>query len=55
MFHGLRDRYPGDQIRFIEEQIKLGLDTVEDKDLDMQKVKKEAQDTFALWGDIMVS
>jgi hypothetical protein len=28
MFHGLRDRFPGDQIRFVEEQLKLGLDTV---------------------------
>lgn len=28
MFHGLRDRYPGDQIRFLEEQMALGLDTV---------------------------
>ncbi len=28
MFHGLRDRYPGDQLRFIEEQQKLGLDAV---------------------------
>jgi hypothetical protein len=28
MFHGLRDRYPGDQIRFVEEQVALGLDAV---------------------------
>ncbi len=28
MFHGLRDRFPNNQIKFIEEQIKLGLDTV---------------------------
>lgn len=36
MFHGLRDRYPGDQIRFIEEQMALGLDTVvELPELDM--------------------
>jgi uroporphyrinogen decarboxylase len=28
MFHGLRDRFPGDQVRFIEEQVKMGLDTV---------------------------
>lgn len=28
MFHGLRDRFPGDQIRFIDEQLKLGLDAV---------------------------
>lgn len=28
MFHGLRDRYPMDQIRFVEEQLKLDLDAV---------------------------
>lgn len=28
MFHGLRDRFPGDQARFVEEQLKLGLDAV---------------------------
>lgn len=28
MFHGLRDLYPGDQIRFIEEQVALGIDAV---------------------------
>ena len=28
MFHGLRDKFPGDQIRFIEEQTALGLDAV---------------------------
>lgn len=28
MFHGLRDRFPGDQFRFLEEQAALGLDAV---------------------------
>jgi hypothetical protein len=28
MFHGLRDRYPGDPLRFVEEQTALGLDAV---------------------------
>lgn len=28
MFHGLRDRFPGDQARFVEEQLALGLDAV---------------------------
>jgi len=28
MFHGLRDRFPGDQLRFVEEQSALGLDAV---------------------------
>ena len=28
LFHALRDRYPGDYYRFLEEQLKLGLDTV---------------------------
>src|SRR5665647_1318520 len=28
MFHGLRDKFPGDQIRFLEEQTALGLDAV---------------------------
>jgi len=28
MFHGLRDRYPGDQRRFVEGQLALGLDAV---------------------------
>ena len=28
MFHGLRDRFPGDPIRFVEEQLSLGLDAV---------------------------
>lgn len=28
MFHGLRDRFSGDQIRFAEEQVALGLDAV---------------------------
>jgi len=28
MFHGLRDRFPGDQKRFVEEQLALGLDAV---------------------------
>jgi hypothetical protein len=28
MFHGLRDRFPGDQFRFLEKQMALGLDAV---------------------------
>ena len=30
MYHGLRDRFPNDQIRFVEEQLALGPDTVVD-------------------------